>query len=78
MARIEGIRIRNYRSLKDVTLGKLSSAQSNSLFWPLPGQLKHEWADKIGPFLCEDRNASPSFKKFCEGVRGLVDSQARK
>lgn len=46
--------------------------------WPLPGQLKHEWADKIGPFLCEDRNASPSFKKFCEGVRGLVDSQARK
>lgn len=46
--------------------------------WPLPGQLKHEWAENIGPFLCEDRNVSPSFKKFCEGVRGLADSKNQK
>jgi hypothetical protein len=40
--------------------------------WPLPGQIKHELADKIGPHLDVDRNASPSFCKLCEGLRKLV------
>lgn len=35
MARIEGIRIQNYRTLKDVTLGKLSGQQSSSPLEPL-------------------------------------------
>lgn len=40
--------------------------------WPLPGQLKHQWAERIGPLLEPDRNVSPSFKKFYEGLRRLA------
>lgn len=40
--------------------------------WPLPGQLKCEWAAKIGPFLEPDRNVSPSFCKLRDGLRRLV------
>ena len=40
--------------------------------WPLPGQIKHEWAEKIGPFLDPDRNLSPSFGKLRDGLRRLV------
>jgi hypothetical protein len=40
--------------------------------WPLPGQIKHEWADKIAPLLDLDRNVSPSFGKLRDGLRRLV------
>lgn len=40
--------------------------------WPLPGQVKHEWARKIGPVMDPDRNLSPSFKKFKDGLRRLA------
>lgn len=40
--------------------------------WPLPGQIKCEWAEKIGPFLEPDRNVSPSFGKLRDGLRRLV------
>lgn len=40
--------------------------------WPLPGQVKHEWAEKIGPLLDPDRNESPSFRKFRDGLHRLV------
>ncbi|HZE91219.1 MAG TPA: hypothetical protein VE029_05855 [Rhizobacter sp.] len=40
--------------------------------WPLPGQLKHEWAEKIGPQMDIDRNQSPSFCKLRDGLRRLV------
>jgi hypothetical protein len=40
--------------------------------WPLPGQVKHEWAEKIGPLLDPDRNVSPSFCKFRDGIRRLI------
>ncbi|MEO6319502.1 MAG: hypothetical protein ABIR56_02435 [Polaromonas sp.] len=40
--------------------------------WPLPGQIKHEWAEKIGPFLSLKQNASPSFGKFRDGLSRLV------
>jgi hypothetical protein len=40
--------------------------------WPLPGQVKHEWAKKIGPFMDPDRNLSPSFRKFRDGLRRLA------
>ncbi|MBA4368214.1 MAG: hypothetical protein C0403_11335 [Desulfobacterium sp.] len=45
--------------------------------WPLPGQVKHEWAKKIGPFMYPDRNLSPSFRKFRDGLRRLaaIDKQ---
>lgn len=40
--------------------------------WPLPGQVKHEWAERIGPLLEPDRNVSPSFGKLRDGLRRLV------
>ena len=39
---------------------------------PLPGDLKHEWAAKIGPLLDVENSTSPSFRKFCEGVRRIA------
>jgi hypothetical protein len=40
--------------------------------WPLPGQIKHEWAEKIGPFMRINQNASPSFGKFRDGLLRLI------
>ena len=40
--------------------------------WPLPGQLKHDWAGLIGPRLDVEQNQSPSFEKFRDGLRRLV------
>lgn len=44
--------------------------------WPLPGQVKHEWAERIGPLLDPERNRSPSFGKLCDGLRRLVAAGA--
>jgi len=41
--------------------------------WPLPGQVKHEWAEKIGSRMVSERNLSPSFRKLKDGLRRLVD-----
>jgi hypothetical protein len=40
--------------------------------WPLPGQIKHEWAARIGPLLDPEINLSPSFSKLRDGLRRLV------
>lgn len=40
--------------------------------WPLPGHLKHTWAEKISPHMDVEDNASPSFSKFRDGVRRLI------
>lgn len=40
--------------------------------WPLPGQLKHEWVERIGPRMDVENNQSASFCKFRDGVRRLV------
>jgi hypothetical protein len=40
--------------------------------WPLPGQVKHQWAERIGPLLDPDSNGSPSFGKLRDGLRRLV------
>ncbi len=40
--------------------------------WPLPGQVKHEWAEMIGPFMSLAGNVSPSFNKFRDGLLQLV------
>jgi len=37
--------------------------------WPLPGQIKHEWAGRIGPLLDPEANLSPSFGKLRDGIR---------
>lgn len=44
--------------------------------WPLPGQVKHEWAEKIGPLMDTERNISPSFAKLRDGLRQLVAQEA--
>ncbi|WP_325948892.1 DUF4276 family protein [Pseudomonas putida] len=48
------------------------SAAIKKAGWPLPGQIKCEWAEKIGPLLEPDRNVSPSFGKLRDGLRRLV------
>jgi hypothetical protein len=40
--------------------------------WPLPGQLKHEWAERISPHMDIAANQSPSFCKFRDGLRRLT------
>ncbi len=40
--------------------------------WPLPGQIKHEWAERIGPLMDIETNTSPSFRKLCDGLRSLI------
>ena len=45
--------------------------------WPLPGQVKYEWAEKIGPFMDWERNQSPSFGKLRDGLRRLVARSAQ-
>lgn len=40
--------------------------------WPLPGQLKHEWAANIGPGMSIVGNASPSFNKLVEALARLA------
>lgn len=40
--------------------------------WPLPGQLKQHWADRIGPCLDPSANLSPSFAKLRDGISRLI------
>jgi hypothetical protein len=47
-------------------------AAIESVGWPLPGQIKHEWADNIGSRMSIESNASQSFCKFRDGLRQLV------
>lgn len=48
------------------------SAAIKKAGWPLPGQVKHKWAEEIGPLLALDRNVSPSFGKLRDGLRRLI------
>ncbi len=40
--------------------------------WPLPGQIKFQWAEKIGPLMNHQQNLSPSFNKFAQGFARLA------
>lgn len=40
--------------------------------WPLPGQIKLEWAQRIASHMDVERNVSPSLCKFRDGIRRLV------
>ena len=48
------------------------SAAIKKAGWPLPGRIKCEWAEKIGPLLEPDSNVSPSLGKLRDGLRRLV------
>lgn len=52
------------------------SAAIKKAGWPLPGQVKHEWAAKIGPLMNPEQNISPSFCKLRNGLRILVNDVA--
>jgi len=43
---------------------------------PRPGDLKHEWADCIGPFMNPNANRSPGFGKLRDGLRRLIAAAA--
>jgi len=49
-------------------------AEIHKVGWPLPGHIKHEWAEKIGPHMDVEANESRSFCKFRDGVRRLAAS----
>lgn len=40
--------------------------------WPLPGQLKYEWATEIGVCMNVEENRSPSFGKLRDGLRRIA------
>lgn len=40
--------------------------------WPKIGQMKCEWAERIGPFIDVENNRSQSFQVFRDGLRGLL------
>ena len=44
--------------------------------WPLPGQIKYQWAEKIGAEMDLGRNVSMSFRKFLEGLRRVSAAQS--
>jgi hypothetical protein len=50
--------------------GGMSAVQKTG--WPLPGQIKYEWASRIGPLMHPDVNQSPSFIKLRDGLRRLA------
>ena len=50
---------------------KGGSAAVKKAGWPLPGQLKHEWAENITPYLDVEQNQSPSFGKLRDGLRRI-------
>jgi len=52
------------------------SAKVKKTGWPLPGQIKHEWAERIGPFISLQDNTSPSFHKLVEGLKRLASEPA--
>ncbi len=51
------------------------SASIKNAGWPTAGQMKHEWAEKIGPRMAPLRNISPSFAKLREGLLRLVSGE---
>ncbi len=65
-----------WEALSDAIYPGGSSAIKKS-GWPLPGQVKCEWASRIGPLMNVEANKSPSFCKLRDGVRNLVSRADR-
>ncbi len=45
--------------------------------WPAAGVAKCQWAREIAPHMVPDRNRSPSFRAFRDGVRRLAGAHPR-
>lgn len=54
------------------------SAELKRSGWPAAGQAKCRWAESIGPLVEPDRNQSPSFQAFSNGVRRLMASNVQR
>jgi hypothetical protein len=54
-------------------LVKGGSAAVKTAGWKHAGDLKHEWAEKIGPLMSVDKNKSPSFCKSRDSLLSLVN-----
>lgn len=48
------------------------SATIRNAGWPLPGQVKHQWAGAIAGYMNVEENLSPSFAKFRNGILRLI------
>lgn len=48
------------------------AAEIKKLGWPVSGQVKCEWAERISPHMNIESNQSPSFCKFVQGLRRLM------
>ena len=48
------------------------SAQIMTVGYPFAGQIKHAWAERIGPLMNPQDNASPSFRKFKDALVRLT------
>lgn len=48
------------------------SASIRKQGWPLAGQVKHRWAEQLGPRMDIENNQSPSFCKFRDGLRRML------
>jgi Domain of unknown function (DUF4276) len=60
-----------WERLADVLIaGGSTSVKNNSS--PHAGDLKHEWAKKIGPYMDPEINESPSFQKLRDGLRQIT------
>lgn len=53
-------------------LHKGGSAALRKAGWPAPGEVKFEWVEAISPHMDVERNLSPSFVKFRDGLRRLL------
>ncbi len=58
--------------LADAIYSAGGSAKIKQEGWPLPGQVKHEWAQNIGSRMDPESNVSASFCKLRDGLRRLV------
>jgi hypothetical protein len=47
-----------------------------ALGFPITGQTKCEWAEKMGSWMNVKENLSPSFQAFRDGVRSLLSEQS--
>lgn len=48
------------------------SASIGKAGWPAAGRIKHEWAERIGPKMKPEQNASPSFCRLRDGLLRLA------
>lgn len=64
-----------WEALLEITHQRIAKSVKGS-GWMAAGKIKHEWATLIGPFMDIDRNESPSFQKFKNGLRRMLDLQS--